>query len=123
MERNLVGFLKAELLHHHHDRSRGRVLQRDFHFQLVRLGGLPFCRKALALFVFQTNFADTNSARRLQMESILSPDNQRTRVFGCDNPLRRARGPQAEASSVERTETPESAQDSSTLAGQTGRWR
>src|SRR5216684_8652551 len=121
MERNLVSFLQAELLHDHRYRSRGCVLKRNFYFKLVRLGGLPFCRKAFAVFVFQTHFADTAGFGRLQMESVLAPNNQSAGVFGSYDPLCGSGGPQAEARAVERTEAPESAQDPARFAVEAGR--
>src|SRR5579864_4373782 len=106
VKRNLVGVVKPKFPDQHGDRARVGFLQRNSHFEFIRLWTLPLGVKQSSLLIFELHIANAACGGRLQMESVFSADDQRAGIFRSDDPLRGPGSTQAVVGSVEGVKAP-----------------
>ena len=71
------------------DRSRLRLLQRQFHLHLIRLHRLPIDLELLAVGILEHDTVDATDAAGLQMNGVLAAHDQRAVIVARQRPALR----------------------------------
>ncbi len=120
MQRHLLRLAAAMLGHDQRDRTGLGLLQRQLHFDFIRLHRLPIRLELLAVCVLDHDALHATDTARLQMHGVFAADDQRAVVRARQLPLLRVRIHQLEARPGVFLEAPEAMQRALNAIAQTG---